>query len=62
MLSSQIGADTDVSLFASKLGAGPIPGLPKLKSDRVVRKLTSRALIKVTPFGRRFMLLRASRS
>ncbi|KAN0094571.1 MaoC like domain containing protein [Tylopilus felleus] len=35
------GNDTDVSLFASKVAANLIPGLPKLKADRVVHATQS---------------------
>ncbi|KAI9567734.1 MaoC like domain-containing protein [Boletus coccyginus] len=43
------GDDTDVSLFASKIGADHIPGLPKLKSDRVVHATQSIEVLKDLP-------------
>ncbi|KAF8558654.1 peroxisomal dehydratase [Imleria badia] len=44
------GDDTDVSFFARKLAGGkPIPGLPELKSDRVVHGTQSIEVLKDLP-------------
>ncbi|KAH7883044.1 MaoC like domain-containing protein [Phlebopus sp. FC_14] len=43
------GDDTDVSLFASKVAAEPIPGLPKLKANKVVHATQSIEILKEFP-------------
>ncbi|KAH7928852.1 hypothetical protein BV22DRAFT_1030242 [Leucogyrophana mollusca] len=43
------GEDTDVSLFASKVGAEPVPGLPKLNASRVVHATQSIEVLKDLP-------------
>ncbi|KIK98865.1 hypothetical protein PAXRUDRAFT_823366 [Paxillus rubicundulus Ve08.2h10] len=43
------GDDTDVSLFADKIGARALPGLPKLRADRVVHATQSIEVMKDLP-------------
>ncbi|KAH7907811.1 HotDog domain-containing protein [Hygrophoropsis aurantiaca] len=43
------GDDTDVSLFASKIAGRAIPGLPKLKANRVVHATQSIEILKDLP-------------
>ncbi|KAF9224920.1 hypothetical protein BS17DRAFT_779279 [Gyrodon lividus] len=43
------GGDSDVSFFADKVGADVLPGLPKLKPDRVVHATQSIEILKDLP-------------